>query len=285
MKTIFVTGATGNQGGAVAFSLSKNGFKLKALTRKVDSVKAQNLQKQNIELIQGDLNDVNTFRDHLKAIDGIFSVQTFEKGVDREIKQGIDLANVAKEYGVNHFLYSSVAGADLNTGIPHFDSKFKIENHVKQIGLPYTIVRPNSLFENFLMPQVKSRIMKGKLASPINRHKTLQFTSAIDIGEISADIFLNREKYLGRTITIGSEEMDMQQAAAAFSEVLGKETKYQNLPMFITRLVMGKDLYKMFKWINENDAMFIKDLKAFTNEHPNLIGLKQWIKLNFKTSK
>ena len=284
MKTIFVTGATGKQGGAVVTSLINNGFKVKALTRKADSTKAQNLQKLNVEVLKGDLNDLNSFSHHLIDIDGIFSVQTFENGIDKEIKQGIDLANLAKEYGVNHFLYSSVAGADLNTGIPHFDSKYKIENHVKQIGLPYTIIRANSLFENFLIPQVRSRIVKGKLASPINRNITQQFISAIDVGEISADIFMNKDRYLGKTITIGSEEMDMQQVAATFSEVVGKEISYQKFPMLIARLVMGKDLYKMFKWINENDAIFMKDLELFKKEHPNLTSLKQWIKLNYRNN-
>ena len=283
MKTIFVTGATGNQGGAVAASLIKNGFKIKVLTRKTDSVKAQNLQKQNVELIKGDLSYLDTFRNHLKDIDGIFSVQTFENGIDKEIKQGMDLAMLAKEYGVDHLLYSSVAGADLNTGIPHFDSKFKIENYMKQLGLPYTIIRPNSLFENFLIPQVRSRILKGKLASPINQNKTQQFISAVDVGEISAGIFLNKDKYLGKTITIGSEEMNMQQVATIFSEVLDKEISYQKFPMLIARFVMGKDLYKMFKWINENDAIFMKDLELFKKENPNLLSLRQWIKLNFKT--
>ncbi|MBU0695798.1 MAG: NmrA/HSCARG family protein [Bacteroidetes bacterium] len=284
MKTIFVTGATGNQGGAVAASLINKGFKIKVLTRKIDSIKAQNLQNSNVELIKGDLNDLNTYRKHLKDVDGIFSVQTFENGVEKEIKQGIGLANLAKEYGVNHFLYSSVAGADLNTGIPHFDSKYKIENYIKQLSLPYTILRPNSLFENFLIPQVKGRILKGKLASPINKNKTQQFISAVDIGEISSDIFLNKSKYLGKTITIGTEEMDMQQVANAFSEVLGKEISYQKFPMLIARLVMGKDLYKMFKWINENDAVFMKDLELFKKENPNLLSLNQWIKLNFKNN-
>lgn len=284
MKTIFVTGATGNQGGAVTTSLIKIGFKVKALTRKPDSVKAQNLQKPNVELIKGDLNDVKSFRHHLKDIDGIFSVQSFENGVDQEIKQGMDLANLAKEFGINHFLYSSIAGADLNTGIPHFDSKYKIENHIRQIGLPFTIIRANSLFENFLIPQLRSRIMKGKLASPINKNTTQQFISAIDIGKISADIFLNKEKYIGKTMTIGSEEMDMQQVAATFSEVLDKEISYQKFPMLIARLVMGKDLYKMFQWINENDAIFMKDLELFKKDNPNLLSLSQWIKIHFKNN-
>lgn len=193
------------------------------------------------------------------------------------------MANLAKEYGANHFLYSSVAGADLDTGIPHFESKFIIENHIKKLGLPYTIIRPNSLFENFLIPEVKIRILKGKLTTPINKNKTQQFISAVDIGKISATIFLNKDKYLGKTITIGSEEMDMQQIEATFSEVLGKKISYQKFPMLIARVVMGKNLYKMFKWINENDAIFMKDLEQL-KKNPNLTRLKQWIKLNFKNN-
>ncbi|MCJ7688654.1 MAG: NmrA/HSCARG family protein [Clostridiaceae bacterium] len=282
MKTIFVTGATGNQGGAVAASLIMNGFMVKLLTRKPESAKAQNLLHKNAELVKGDLNDLNTFRNHLKDVDGIFSVQTFENGVDKEIKQGMDLANLADECGINHFLYSSVAGADLNTGIPHFDSKYKIENHIKKLGLSYSIIRPNSLFENFLIPEVKSRILKGKLASPINKNIKQQFIGAVDIGKISADIFLNKNKYDRKTITIGSEEMDLQQVAKVFSQVLGKEISYQKFPMLIARFVMGKDLHKMFKWINTNDAIFIKDLGLFRKENPNFTSLAQWIEINFK---
>ncbi len=282
-KTIFVTGATGNQGGAVVTSLLHNGFKVKALVRDPASVRAQQLQKSDVELVRGDLDDSSTFRSHLEGIDGIFSVQTFINGTAREIKQGIALADLAKACRVGHFVYSSVAGADLNTGVPHFDSKLEIENHIKKLDLPYTIIRPNSFFENFLIPQVRSRIEKGKLSSPINEDKIQQFISAGDIGKISADVFLHPEKYLQRTITIGTEQMSMNEVANAFSEVLGKEVKYQKLPMFITRIVMGKNLYKMFGWINANDAIFMKDLAGFKRENPGLTSLKQWIAFNFKT--
>jgi uncharacterized protein YbjT (DUF2867 family) len=283
-KTIFVTGATGNQGGAVARSLINNGFKVKVLTRNSSSPHAQNLKKLDAEVIQGDLNNTGTFRNHIKGVDGIFAALTYENGIEKEIAQGMNLVNLAKEFEVKHFLYSSVIGADQHTGIPNWESKFKIENYLKQMNLPYTIIRPSSLFENFLIPQVKNRILKGKLASPVNKDVLQQFISSKDIGEIGASIFMDPGKYLGKTITIAAEEMDMKKVADIFSEGLGKEIKYQKLPMVITRLVMGKNLYKMFKWVNENDAVFLKDLEGFRKEYPNLTGLKQWIQLNFKTS-
>ena len=280
-KTIFVTGATGNQGGAVARSLINKGFKVKALTRNPSSVSAQALEKLQTEIVKGDLNNTDTFHNHIRDVDGIFAVLTYENGIEKEIKQGVNLANLAKEYGIKHFLYSSVIGADLNTGIPHWESKFRIENHIKQINLPHTIIRPVSLFENFLIPQVKSRIVKGNLASPVNKGVVQQFISSKDIGKISTKIFMNPDQYLGKTLTIAAEEMDMKGVASIFSEALGKEIKYQKLPNLITRLVMGRDHYKMFKWVNEHDAVFLKDLGAFRKEYPDLTGLKFWIKSHF----
>ncbi len=62
LKTIFVTGGTGNQGGAVARNLINDGFKVKVLTRNPASAAAQSLAKQGIQVIQGDLNETDTFK-------------------------------------------------------------------------------------------------------------------------------------------------------------------------------------------------------------------------------
>jgi len=190
-KTIFVTGATGNQGAAVARNLLAEGFKVKALTRNPDSQKAKILQELNAEVIKGDLDDPSGVAGHLKNVHGVFSVLSYEDGVEKEIKQGIALADLAKQYAVPQFVYSSVIGSDAYTGIPHWESKFIIENHVRYLGLPYTILRPSSLYENFLIPQVKSRIQKGKLVTPVDKDTVQQFISAEDIGKITTEIFKN----------------------------------------------------------------------------------------------
>ena len=281
-KTIFVTGATGNQGGAVVRNLLQQGYTVKALTRNKDSTKAAALNDQGIDIIEGNLDDPSTYNHHLKGVDGVFSGNDFKQGTARETRQGIDLADSARENGINHFLYSSVIGADANTGIPHWESKFKIETHIKQTGLRYTIIRPASLMENFLIPQVKSRLLKNKLVTPTRKNTVQQYISAEDIGKISAIIFMNPEKYYGKTLTIAAEEMDGLQVANHFSNVWDKPVSYQQLPGIITRLAMGKDLYKMFNWINKNDALFLKDLDAFKKEYPNLLTLEDWIRKYFK---
>jgi uncharacterized protein YbjT (DUF2867 family) len=282
-KTIFVTGGTGNQGGAVARSLLQQGFTVKVLTRNINSIKAKDLKNNGIELVEGDLNNADSYQEHLKNLHGVFSVQTFENGIENEINQGIQLATVAKEMGVKHFLYSSVIGADSNTNVPHIESKFKIENYIKKIGLPFTIIRPTSLYENFLIPQVKKGILKGKLVQPINRDSIQQYVASGDIGKAAAKIFQNRDLYLSRTIPLATEQLSTQEVADIFSDVLNRKVVYQKLPVLVTRLFLGKNLYKMFKWINEKSSFQKEDLELTNKEFPNLISLKSWIEMNFKS--
>jgi uncharacterized protein YbjT (DUF2867 family) len=278
-----LTGSSTGTPGKVARNLLQQGFNVKVLSRNTNSSKAQILKKLNIELIKGDLNNAESFRQHLKDLYGIFSVQSFEDGVEKEINQGITLATLGKEFNVKHFLYSSAFGANLNTAVPHIDSKFKIENHIKQTGLPFTIIRPTSLYENFLIPQVKKGIRKGKLIQPINRDTVQQYIAAEDIGKAAAKIFQNSDTWLGKTIPLATEQLSTQEVADTFSNVLDKKIVYQKLPVLITRLFLGNGLYKMFKWMNEKSVFSMEDVALTRKEFPNLISLKSWIEMNFKS--
>ena len=279
-KKIFVTGATGNQGGAVVRNLLNKGFYVKALVR--NPVAAKFSPHEGMEIIKGDLDDPASYRSHLKDVDGVFCNLVFKYGIEKEIKQGVELVNVSEENKIGHFVYSSVIGCDLNTGIPHWESKFIIEDHLKTSGISYTILRPASLYENMLIPQVKSRILKGKLVLPTRKHTLQQFISSEDVGKVATMIFSDRERYRGRTITLAAEQMNGEQLASTFSKALGRGIKFQQLPMFVTRLVMGRDLTKMFRWINNNDACLVKDMWALQNEFPGMLRLEEWIRTNFK---
>jgi uncharacterized protein YbjT (DUF2867 family) len=280
-KTIFVTGATGNQGGAVANNFLKNGYRVKALTRNPDSDKAKKLRAAGAELVKGDLNDVDSYKDKLNGVDGVFSVQTFEKGPAKEIARGINLAAASKDNNVSHFLYSSVIASDLKTGIPHFESKFQVEEYIRKSGIPYTIIRPASLYENFLIPQVRKGILKGKLVSPLLSTAVQQYIASEDIGKISAHIFSHKDQYLGKTFEIASEEMDVQSVADVFSQALSKPVKYAHLPGILTRIFMGKDLYTMFKYVNDHNLITVKNIPALKKEFPFMMPLKEWIVASF----
>ena len=79
-----------------------------------------------------------------------------------------------------------------------------------------------------------------------------------------------------------SGQMDGSQLAAVFSNVLNREMKFQQLPGLIVRLVMGKGLAKMFRWVNNNDVIFVKDMEDLEKEFPGMLSIEKWIKNNFK---
>ena len=142
-RLILVCGATGSQGGAVARRLLDRGFRVRALTRDPQKPEAQALADGGAEVVQGDMDDRSSVEEVLEDTYGVLSVQNFwETGYDREVQQGETVADAANAAGVEHFVYSSVGSAHRRTGIPHFESKREVEEHVRELGLPYTILRP-----------------------------------------------------------------------------------------------------------------------------------------------
>ena len=108
-RTILITGVTGNQGGAVAKALQGSGLHLRGLTRMPEGERAAALARQRVDVVKGDLDDEATLRRALAGAWGVFGVQNAgEAGVEREEAQGKRLATLAREAGVEHFVYTSV---------------------------------------------------------------------------------------------------------------------------------------------------------------------------------
>ena len=136
-RTILITGVTGNQGGAVARALQSSGFRLRGLTRKPESEQAAALVRHGVDVVKGDLDDEAALRRALAGAWGVFGVQnSLEAGVGREEAQGKRLATLAREAGIEHYVYTSVGSAHKRTGVPHFDSKSRIEETVRGLGFP-----------------------------------------------------------------------------------------------------------------------------------------------------
>src|SRR5260370_39290987 len=186
-KTVLVAGATGRQGGAVVRNMLPKGWKLRALTRNPGGPAAKDLQRQGVEVAQGDLDDQASLERAVRGVHGVYSVQDYWTiGAKREVEQGKNLADAAKKAGVAHFVYSSVGGAERNSGIDHWQSKWEIENHIRQLGLPATMLRPVAFMENYYVDQAEIGILKAKLLDPIRADKPYQTIATDDIGRLAA---------------------------------------------------------------------------------------------------
>jgi uncharacterized protein YbjT (DUF2867 family) len=278
-KTVLVTGATGRQGGAVIRHLRSKGWKLRALTRNPKSAVAQELAKSGVEVVQGDLEDPASLERGARGAYGVFSVQDFwAVGARREVQQGKNLADAAKKAGAQHFVYSSVGGAERNSGIDHWESKWEIEKHIRQLGLPATMLRPAAFMENYYIDQVEIGILKGKLLDPIRGDKPYQTIASDDIGAFAALAFERPQEFIGLELEIAGSELTNVEAAEVFSRVLGKPVRFRKLPMLAVRLFLGKEFYQMFRWFNE--AGFRADIAGLRRRYPevHLQTLEEWLR-------
>jgi uncharacterized protein YbjT (DUF2867 family) len=278
-KTLLITGATGRQGGAVIRHLLPKGWKLRALTRDPGSHSARSLKDKGVEVVQGDLEDAASVARAAAGVYGIYSVQDFwAVGAKREIQQGKNVADAAKKAGVKHLVYSSVGGAERNTGIPHWESKWEIEKYIRSLDLPVTVIRPVTFMDGYYIDQVEIGILKGKLVDPVRADKPYQTIATNDIGAFVTLAFERPEEFMGKELEIAGSELTNAEAAQVFSRVLGKPVKFQKLPLPIVRLVMGKEFYVMFRWFNE--AGYKANIPELRRKYPevHLQTLEEWLR-------
>ncbi len=278
-KTVLVTGATGRQGGAVIRYMLLRGWRLRGLVFKADNSTVQRLTDQGVEVVRGDLEDPASLERAVRGAYGVYSVQDYwSVGAKREVQQGKNIADAARRAGVEHFVYSSVGGAERNSGIDHWESKWEIENHIRQLGLPATMIRPAAFMENYYIDQVELGILKGKLLDPIRGEKPYQTIASSDIGAFVALAFERPREFIGAALEIAGSELTNPEAAQVFSRVLGKPVKFQKLPMPMVRLFLGKEFYQMFRWFNQ--AGFNANIPELRRKYPEvpLQTLEEWLR-------
>ena len=278
-RIVLVAGATGRQGGAVVRHMLPKGWRLRALTRNPKSYAARQLAEKGVELAEGDMDDPESLERAARGVYGIYSVQDFwTVGARREVEQGKNLADVAKKAGVEHFVYSSVGGAERNTGITHWETKWVVEKHVRSLNLPVTILRPASFMETYHITEVEIGLLKGKLADPIRGDKPYQTIATDDIGAFAALAFERPKDFIGLDLEIAGSELTNIDAAKVFSRVLNRPVKFQKLPLPIVRLVLGKEFYEMFHWFNSKGYQAnIPELRCRYPE-VRLHSLEDWLR-------
>jgi uncharacterized protein YbjT (DUF2867 family) len=241
---ILVTGATGQQGGTLARLLLQKKHKVYALTRNTQSPTAQDLRNKGAKIVKGDLDDSDSLKQVVNGIDSIFLMGTpFEDGTEAETRRGKLMADIAKENSIEHLVYSSVANADKNTGIPHFESKYKIELHIKNLGIPFTIIGPTFFMENML----GLGLQQGQLALPLSPSSILQQSALENIAEFSALVLEHRKPFLGKRIDIASDEVTGERATKILSNELGYRIKYVQIPLEQVRQA-NEDMARMYEW-------------------------------------
>lgn len=248
--TVLVSGATGNQGGAVAQALLASGHRVRALTRNTESSRARRLADQGVELVQGNLDDARSLGRALHGTDSFYLMGSPQEiGVGGETRQGIALADAAKAADVGHLVYGSVANADLDTGIPHFDSKYQVEEHIKTLGVPYTISAPVFFMDNVIAPWALDALKGGTIIQALPADRALQQVSVKNIGEFVASLISRREEVFGKRFDFAGDELTGDECATTLTRITGHQVVYEALPVSVVKQ-QSDDMAAMFEWFD-----------------------------------
>jgi uncharacterized protein YbjT (DUF2867 family) len=278
-QVIAVTGASGQQGGAVARHLLNQGWKVRAMTRDPNKPSAQALAKLGAELVAGDLDSQSELEAAFRGAHGVYSVQNFwlpNVGFEGDIRQGKAVAQAAKTAGVKHLVYGSVGAAHRGMGQKHFESKWIIEQFIHSIGLPYTIFRPAAFMQNYnwSRPYILNGIFQTWGLTP---DKSLQIIDAEDIGAFAALAFADPDQYRGKTIELAGDELTERQIADTFAKVIGRPVKAVP-PSPSEGQQPSEEQLAMFNFFNSKG--YDADIPALRLLYPGLLALEPYLRHN-----
>ncbi|MEU6581329.1 NmrA/HSCARG family protein [Nocardia sp. NPDC046763] len=280
---VLVVGATGRQGSATATALLERGRPVRAFVRNPDAPQARRLRDAGAELTVGDLDDEESLRTAMDGVHGVFLMLTMMDGVHislaavaDEERRGKAVADLAAKAGVAHLVYSSLHGVGAGSGIEYYDAKEHIEDHIRALGLPATVLRPVSFMDNFATYNRPSRDGNHLvLALPVPPDLPMPLIAIRDIGRFAALAFDRPAEFLGRTLDLAGDIPTPTQIAETLSRAAGLAPRTVQVPVEQIR-AFDEQVGKMFAFFNSRPAPAI-DVPALRTALPDLMTLDAWL--------
>ena len=267
-RLVLVTGATGQQGGSVARRLLEGGFRVRGITRNIESDAAKELTGLGAEMVRAEFTDAGSLGAALEGVDAVFAMTTpFEAGVDAETAHGVALVDAATAEGVDHFVYSSVASADKATGVPHFDSKYRVEEHLAASDLRWSVIAPVYFMGNLFFPDTLNGLKDGTYAIALPPDLPLQQIATEDIGAFAAHVLANPERFAGKRIDIAGDELSSRESADVLAGILGKPISVVEVPIDGIRS-FSEDFALMYEWFVSTG--YVADIDGLRSSYPEV---------------
>jgi uncharacterized protein YbjT (DUF2867 family) len=257
-------------------NLLDRGHEVRAVTRDATSAKAGALSKAGVTLVRASFEDTAALTKALEGATSLFAMTTpFEVGTQAETRQGISAADAAKAAGV-HLVFNSAGSANRQTGVPHFDSKYAVEEHISRIGVRATVLAPVYFMENLYFG--KEQLAKGVYASPLPPTRPLAQVAVADIGAVAVRLLEDPDRVAGKRFDLGGDELTGNEVIAILSRVTGRPFTYFQVPLDVIRQRMGEDGTRMYEWFDRVGYTF--DRAALRREFPEVAfhDFESWAK-------
>lgn len=307
-KLIAVVGATGAQGGGLARAILDDpdgGFACRAVTRKPTSDAARALADRGAEVVQADLDDLDSVTAAFAGAHGAYCMTNFFEhfSADKELEQAANLARALQAAGIRHAIWSTTEDSRYWVGpdddrmpilaggyrVPHWDGKAQANHYFTDSGVPTTFLLMSMFWENFITPgapQVPQRGDDGVLAITLPAGEAkLPGIAAEDIGRCAYGVFKAGDDFVGRTTGLAAEHLTGRELAAGLSAALGETVRYNDVPLEAIRAapVPGVDaVANMFQIITEGNEDYCAhyDIGRSRSLNPRLQTFSEWLAAN-----
>lgn len=305
-KIMAVVGATGSQGGGLVRAILNDKTQecvVRALTRKVDSPKAQELARLGAEVVAADLDDLESLKRAFAGAHGAFCVTNFWEhfSPEKETAQATAMAQAAKHAAVHHVIWSTLEDtrrwvALTDTRMPtlkdkykvsHFDGKGEADEAFRDLGVPTTFLLASFYWDNMIsfgMGPKKEQDGQFALLMPMG-DKKLPGIAAEDIGKCAFGIFKQGAEWIGKTVGVAGDHLTGSEMAAKMTKALGRKVWYDAVsPEAYRRLDFpgADDLGNMFQFKRDFNSYFCGARKPEVSRslNPSMQTFDTWLAHN-----
>ncbi|GAA4893041.1 uncharacterized protein YbjT (DUF2867 family) [Stackebrandtia albiflava] len=279
-RTVLVTGATGRQGGVTAHRLLADGWHVKALVRDPDAAGAAALRRAGAEPVTGDFDDRAGLAEAMTGVHGVFAVPgvSYQEGgwpFARELRHMRNVVDAAAGAGVSHLVFTGI-GTVGTPGGAGFNAKEAVERHIRDSGVPFTLLRPVRFMENHLLTGLPVNGISGG----VHRHLFLphvpaQMIALEDIGVFAALAFGDPDRYAGEALELAGDAVSPVTAAEMVTAATGRAVSYRRIDVE-EAAAMGDDVRHMWTLASEGHG-WVADIPALRRSHPGLQGFADWL--------
>ena len=305
-KIIAVVGATGAQGGGVCRAILQDvggGYRVRALTRNAGSDKAKALEKLGAEVVEVDIDDVESLKRAFHGAHGAFCVTFFWEhfSPEKELAEAKNMADAAKHAGVRHVIWSTLEDTRewVPLGdrrmptlmekykVPHFDAKGEANRLFSKRGVPTTFLLTSFYWENLIyfgMGPKRGEDGTLYITLPMGDKKLPGIASG-DIGKCAYAILRRGREFLGKTVGIAGDHLTGAGMAAALTKALGQEVRYNAVSPAVYRgfgFPGAEDLGNMFQFNRDFESIFCgaRSLVFSRALNPSMQTFESWLAEN-----
>lgn len=276
-RVIAVVGATGLQGRAVTRRLLRDGWAVRALTRDPFTKKARAVTELGAELVQVDASEPASLEPAFDGVSGVYCVQNHHlSGYDGEVAQGRSVAEAAHRAGVAHVVYGAAGFGVPGTGVGSWETKVEVTSHMRDLGLPLTVLRPMAFMElmsdrKFFPPASTWHVMPKLMGSA----RPVGWLAVDDLAVIAAKAFHAPQDFIGRDLALVSDVRSIDECRRIWGEVTARRPRRLPMPVPLFERFVGTDETTMWQWLRTNE--FDLDTGPTLAIHPEALTVERWL--------